>query len=93
MGMAHTERDKKKLLQRVHRIRGQVEAIERGLEAGQDCYKVLQTVAAARGALNGLMAEIVEGHIRSHLLDGDVSASERTEAANELVDVFRSFLK
>jgi DNA-binding FrmR family transcriptional regulator len=91
--MAHTERDKKKLLQRVHRIRGQVEAIERGLEAGQDCYKVLQTVAAARGALNGLMAEILEGHIRSHLLDAEMSPAERTEAADELVDVVRSFLK
>ena len=67
----HTKNDKKKLLNRVSRIRGQLDAIERGLEKDDDCSKVLQTIAACRGAMNGLMSEVLEGHILSHLVDVD----------------------
>ena len=59
--MAHTTKDKEKLLTRVRRIRGQVDAIERALESEQECAGVLQLMAACRGALNGLMAEVMEG--------------------------------
>jgi DNA-binding FrmR family transcriptional regulator len=92
--MAHTTRDKKKLTARVRRIRGQVEAIERALEAEEECFSVLLTVAACRGALNSLMAVIIEGHIREHVLDPNVDRrSERAMAAEQLVDVVRAFLK
>ena len=67
--MAHTVRDKKKLLNRVNRISGQVEAIKRALEEEQDCSDLLRTIAACRGAMNGLMAEVIEGHIRFHIVD------------------------
>jgi len=62
--MAHTIREKSKLLARVRRIRGQVEAIERALEREKGCAEVMHLVAAARGAMNGFMGEIVEDHIR-----------------------------
>lgn len=92
--MSHTIRDKEKLLHRVRRIRGQLEAVERGLTDETDCYALLQTVAAARGALNGLMAQIIEGHIRLHVLDPDVPAtSDQREAAEQLVDVIKSYLR
>ncbi len=92
--MAHTIRDKKKLLNRVRRIRGQVEAIERALERAEDCSDVLRLIAACRGAMNGLMAEVVEGHIRYHVMDstGDGN-SPRAEAAEELIEVVRAYLK
>lgn len=90
----HTKNDKKKLLNRVSRIRGQLDAIERGLEKDEDCSKVLQTIAACRGAMNGLMSEVLEGHILSHLVDvDDPSQPERVEAAYDLVDIVRSYLK
>ena len=76
--MAHTTRDKEKLLIRVRRIRGQVEAIERALKEEQECGDLLQLVAACRGALNGLMAELVEGHIRFHVLDQTLQAGQQT---------------
>ena len=92
--MAHTIRDRQKLLRRVRRIRGQIEAIERTLGGEHECADLLQQVAACRGALNGLMAELIEGHIWFHVLDpGMGKNSSRTRAADELVDVVRAYLK
>ena len=92
--MAHLARDKKKLLNRVRRIRGQVEAVERALEDGDECSSVLQVIAGARGALNGLMAQVLEGHIREHVIDpGQKATQAQLEAADELVDVLRAYLK
>jgi DNA-binding FrmR family transcriptional regulator len=94
--MAHITKDKEKLLARVRRIRGQVEAIERtlGEEPEHDCSDVLQLVAACRGALNGLMAELVEGHIRYHVLDPKRDGnSMQAAAAEELIGVVRTYLK
>lgn len=90
--MAHTIQNKEKLIARIKRIRGQVAAIERALEEEQDCSSTLNTVAACRGALNGLMAELIEGHIVSHLESGHKPA-ERKRAATDLIDVIRSYLK
>ena len=69
--MAHTVRDKQKLLRRVRRIIGQVAAVERALENEDDCADIMQLIAAARGAMNSLMAEVVEGHVRYHMVDPD----------------------
>jgi FrmR/RcnR family transcriptional regulator, repressor of frmRAB operon len=92
--MAHTTKNKDKLLTRVRRIRGQVDAIERVLDFEQECTGVLQLMAACRGALNGLMAEVMEGHIRFHVLSPDNGKnSPRMEAAEELIDVVRAYLK
>ena len=92
--MAHTAQDKEKLLARVRRIRGQVEAIERTLAGAHECADVLQLVAACRGALNGLMAELVEGHIRFHVLDPNrAKDSPQAAAAEELIDIVKAYLK
>jgi len=92
--MAHLARDKKKLLNRVRRIRGQVEAIERALDQEGECSSVLQLIAGTRGALNGLMAEVAEGQIREHVIDPARKPSRaQLEAADELVDLVRAYLK
>jgi DNA-binding FrmR family transcriptional regulator len=93
--MAHTQKDKKKLLNRVRRIRGQIDAIERLLEAeSEGCASILQLIASCRGAINGLMAEVIEGHIRFHVVDPDHKpTAEQIEAAQELVDVVNTYLK
>jgi DNA-binding FrmR family transcriptional regulator len=91
----HTVREKRKLLARVRRIRGQIEAVERALEEEElGCYEVLQTVAAARGAMNGLVAELIEDHVHMHVVpaEANVSGAQR-EAASELVAVVRSYLR
>jgi DNA-binding FrmR family transcriptional regulator len=90
----HTVREREKLVARVRRIRGQIEAVERAITEQKGCYEVLQTVTAARGALNGLVAEMVEDHVRFHVLDPEEKLSaKRARAAEELIDVVRSYVK
>ena len=92
--MAHTIRDKRKLLSRVRRIRGQIEAVERALEGEEHCADVLQLIASARGAVNSLMSEVLEEHIRSHVVDpGRERNAGRAQGAQELIDVVRTYLK
>ena len=69
--MAHTIREKKKILSRVNRIKGQLEAFSKAIESEQDCYQVMQLLASCRGALNGLMGEVVEEHIREHIVEAE----------------------
>ena len=92
--MSHTSREKAKLLARVRRIRGQVEAVERALENEIGCADVLQLVASIRGAVNGLTAELVEDHIRLHVVDpAHEPDPERARGAEELIEVVRTYLK
>jgi DNA-binding FrmR family transcriptional regulator len=92
--MAHTSRDKKKLLNRINRIRGQINGIAKALEEERDCGEVLLTLASCRGAMNSLMAEIIEGHIRFHLLPVNAKpGSEEADAAEELIEVINRYLK
>lgn len=92
--MPHTVHDKKKLLNRVRRIRGQIEAIEKALEQEKDCHAVLQTVVACRGAINGLMGEMINGHIREHVLDPhEKLPPHRAEATEQLIDIVNAYLK
>jgi len=92
--MSHTIRDQKKLLARVRRIRGQVESIERALTSEAGCEQVMHLIAGARGAMAGLMAEIVEDHVRSHLVDVEKHPGAlNTDAAEQLLGVVRTYLK
>lgn len=92
--MSHTIGEKAKLLSRVRRIRGQAEALERALVAERGCAEVLNQIAAMRGAINGLMAEVIEDHIETHIVGpGIASDARRREGASELVDVVRAYLR
>jgi DNA-binding FrmR family transcriptional regulator len=91
--MAHTIRKKKRLAHRVARIRGQVEALARALDGEAECGEVLGLIASARGAMDGLMAEVIEGHIRDHVFRGARARPDEREAAADLVRLVRSCLK
>ena len=91
--MPHTIKEKKQLLTRVRRIKGQADALEKALEQGTDCSAVLQQIAAIRGAVNGLMAEVLEGHIREHLGVDDISPEQRSHDLEGVVIVLRSYLR
>jgi DNA-binding FrmR family transcriptional regulator len=90
--MSHTIQDKPKLLARVRRIRGQVEAIERALENELGCADVLQLVASVRGAMNGLTAQLIEDHLQHHVVELGQEA-DRMRGADALVEVIRTYLK
>jgi DNA-binding FrmR family transcriptional regulator len=92
--MSHTIRDKQKLVARVRRIRGQVEAIERALEAEAGCDKIIHLLTSTRAATSGLMAEVVEDHVRTHLVDADVHPGAlNQDAVEQLLVVVRTYLK
>jgi DNA-binding FrmR family transcriptional regulator len=91
--MGHTVRDQQKLLNRIRRIRGQVEAVERTLEGAADCSDVMHLLTAARGAINSLLAEVLEDHVREHLVGGRITGTTRAEAADELIDVIHAYFK
>lgn len=91
--MAHTITGKKQLLTRVRRIKGQTEALERALSEESECLAVLQQIAAIRGAVNGLMAEVLEGHLREHLGKYDLDAGSISEELNGVITAIRSYLK
>jgi DNA-binding FrmR family transcriptional regulator len=90
--MSIQEREKVKLLQRVRRLRGQLDAVERLVSSDEDCGGQLMLLAAVRGGVNSLMGEIMETHIRFHLVDG---AKEQIapELAEDLIDLVRAYLK
>lgn len=90
--MSHTIQNKEQLLARVRRIAGQVSAIEKALASEDGCSTVLQRITAARGALNGLMAEVVEEHLDTHVVEAK-SATSRRKAADELLGIVRTYLK
>ena len=92
--MSHTIREKHKLLARVRRIRGQVEALERSLAAETGCDKIMHQIVGIRGAVSGLMAEVVEDHVRNHLVGPQKNAvSLDTQAAEQLIEVMHTYLK
>jgi DNA-binding FrmR family transcriptional regulator len=92
--VGHTYANKQKLLHRVRRIRGQLDAVERALGEDEECSTVLQTLAACRGALSSLLAEIVEGHVQHHLFaPGKRRTAGERAAAEELVQLVRAWFR
>ena len=92
--MTHTIREKTKLLNRVRRIRGQIEAVERALDQEIGCADVLQLITGARGAINGLMAEVMEDHIRFHVSDPATDKDrERAQGSEQLIEAVHAYLK
>jgi DNA-binding FrmR family transcriptional regulator len=91
--MGHTIRQKRKLVNRVKRLKGQVESVERALLREAECAEVMRLLAACRGAANSLLAEVVEDHVREHLIAPSSRAGERAQAADELIDIVHSYFK
>jgi DNA-binding FrmR family transcriptional regulator len=92
--MAHTIREKAKLLGRIRRIRCQMEALERSVDEEKGCSEVLHQIAAARGAMNGLMVEVLADHIEMHVANPAINSNvERSKGADELIEVIRSYLR
>jgi len=92
--MSHVAKEKGKLLNRLRRMRGQIDAMERAVDADNECAIVLQQATACRGALDGFIAEVIEDHIREHMIDPkDGRDSPQALAAEELIEVVHQYLK
>ena len=91
--MGHIAANKDSLIKRVKRIAGQIQAVEKALASDADCAKTLHLVAATRGAINGLMEEIIEEHARAHVADPSLSEEERNKGVEELLEAIRRYAK
>ncbi|EFB2926330.1 formaldehyde-responsive transcriptional repressor FrmR [Escherichia coli] len=91
--MPSTPEEKKKVLTRVRRIRGQIDALERSLEGDAECRAILQQIAAVRGAANGLMAEVLESHIRETFDRNDRYSREVSQSVDDTIELVRAYLK
>jgi FrmR/RcnR family transcriptional regulator, repressor of frmRAB operon len=92
--MGHVAREKTKLLNRLKRMRGQIEAIERAVDADDECATVLQQATACRGALDGFIAEVIEDHIREHMMSPQAGQdATRSAAGEELIEIVHQYLK
>jgi DNA-binding FrmR family transcriptional regulator len=88
--MSHTSREKLDLTTRTKKVIGQLESVLRGLNDDEPCAEVLRRLAAARGAVNSLMAELMEDHIMNHMPKNSKSAEE---AAEDMIQIVRTYLK
>lgn len=92
--LAHAVAEKQKLLNRIRRLRGQIDALERAVDSEEGCSEVMRLLTAARGAINGVMAEVIEDHIEMHMIDPERKRSRaEQEAADELLEVLRTYVK
>ncbi|QCI94817.1 metal/formaldehyde-sensitive transcriptional repressor [Novosphingobium sp. EMRT-2] len=92
--MSHVAEEKQKLLNRLKRLRGQIDALERAVDGDVECARVLQQATACRGALEGFIAEVIEDHIREHMIEPDLPVSDpKVQAAEELVAIIRAYLR
>jgi DNA-binding FrmR family transcriptional regulator len=89
--MPEQDAEKTKLLKRLNRIRGQVEAMRRALEEDAGCAAILQQATACRGALEGFIGEVIEDHIREQVLNAENPAAA-TAAAEDLIGIVHSYL-
>jgi len=88
--MSHLSREKLDLVTRTKKVIGQLESVLRGLNDDEQCADVLQRLAAARGAINSLMGELLEDHIRNHMPRKSKSSEE---AAHDVIEIVRTYLK
>lgn len=90
--MSHTIRDKEKLIARIRRLKGQMDGVERALEAEKPCIEILRQLASVRGAMNGLTLQVMEDHLHEHVVDVADDAT-RHQGGDELVEIMRTYLK
>lgn len=93
--MAHLSDSNKKIKSRIRKIKGQLEAVERALEQNEsDCFSILQTLSACRGGLNGLLTELIEMHVREHVMDSPHEPkSSQDKSAIELIKLIKTYWK
>jgi DNA-binding FrmR family transcriptional regulator len=91
--MPHSPAEKKRVLGRVRRVRGQLDALEAALEKGAQCGPVLQQIAAIRGAVNGLMAGVLESHLREEFTNLVDTTDAQRSSIDEVVSLVRTYLK
>ena len=90
--MKYDDSEKRKLVNRLSRIRGQIEAIHTALNDDASCTALLQQAVACRGAMDGFIGTVIEHHVRQHVAGPDANDEDRARAAEELIKVVHAYL-
>ena len=88
-----SDKEKQKLLSRIKRLEGQISAVERAVTEGDECPDILMLLAAIRGGVNSLMAEILEDHVRLHITHPSRAPGSPEELTEDLISLIRAYLK
>lgn len=91
--MGHLSTENTKLIARIRRLKGQLEGVERMLTEGEDCFTILQSAAACRGAFNALTKELILSHVEHHLIESKDASAGIRDTGKEIQDIVRSYLK
>lgn len=91
--MPYSPKEKKQALLRVSRIKGQVAALEQALQGGEECPVVLNQLAAVRGAINGLMATVLESYLREEFPSSEMRSDSQSRSIDETISIVRSYLR
>jgi DNA-binding FrmR family transcriptional regulator len=91
--LQEVSKEKQKLLSRIRRLAGQIDAVERSVTDGEECADILMLLAAIRGGVNSLMAEILEDHIRLHITHPNRAKESPQELTEDLIGLVRAYLK
>lgn len=86
-------KEKQKLVSRIKRLAGQIDAVQRSVTDGDECADILMLLAAIRGGVNSLMAEILEDHIRLHITHPNRAPDSSEELTEDLIGLVRAYLK
>jgi FrmR/RcnR family transcriptional regulator, repressor of rcnA expression len=88
--MSHISREKLDLVNRTKKVIGQLESALKGLNGDEQCSEILRRLAAAHGAINSRMGELMEDHILHHMAKNSKPAEE---AAEDMIQIVRTHLK
>lgn len=91
--MGHVLTSADELIVRVRKIAGQVNSIEKALACDAPCATVLHRVAAVRGAVNGLIDEVIAAHVQAHVANPQLTDRQRAQGTEELLAVIRRYSK
>ena len=91
--LPEVSKEKQKLLSRIRRLAGQIDAVERSVREGDECADILMLLAAIRGGVNSLMAEILEDHVRLHITHPNRAKESPQELTEDLIGLVRAYLK
>ncbi|MGL5951068.1 MAG: metal-sensitive transcriptional regulator, partial [Cetobacterium sp.] len=84
--------DKKKMIARANRIEGQIRGIKRMIEEDDYCDDVLNQIASAKAALNGIAKLILEDHLKKCVVSG-IKNNDENKVIDELLYTLGKMMK
>lgn len=86
--MHGVHKDNKKIVSRIKRIMGQLEGVEKMIQADKYCIDIITQTSAIKSAISSLEDEMLQGHL-AHCLTKDTNKSRIKEMQEEIIKVYK----